>query len=607
MILDDLFTSMKTKVYTAIKVFLLVFLFNADGQKSSMAYTVKMENPEWHIFHVELVCKGIKKDFIDFKMPVWTPGYYQRLDFAKNVERLTASDGLGNELKWEQNTDNTWRVLSKNADVVKLSYDVKTSRSFVATPWLDENRAYILPAAVFLHIDKMINQPVQVTVIPDSKWSRVATGLDSIPGKKYTYTAPDFDILYDCPILAGNLEELQSFMIRGVKHRFIGYKLGDFNKEQFILDLKKVVDAAVNVIGHIPYKSYTFLAIGPGQGGIEHLNNTTFGFNGNNLDKRESYIRTLHFLAHEYFHHYNVKRIRPIELGPFNYDSGSRTKMLWVSEGLSVYYEYMVVRRAGISTDEELFNAFRGNINAFEGKPGRLYQTLEQASYETWSDGPFGRTGDEINKTISYYDKGPAVGLLFDFKIRQATGNKKSLDDVMRFLYKEYYQKKKRGFTEDELRNAFESVAGTSLADEYEYVTTTKELDYSKYLAYAGLTIDTAMHEMPGAYLGFSVRDRNDSVIINNVDYESPGWITGLRRGQQVSEINGKKATADMFNKIIADAKPGDKINLSVPDSNKTRKLDFIFRIKRERSYKITTIENPDPAQKQILESWLKG
>ena len=182
------------------------------------------------------------------------------------------------------------------------------------------------------------------------------------------------------------------------------------------------------------------------------------------LINRDNYIRTLHFLAHEYFHHYNVKRIRPIELGPFDYDKGSRTKMLWVSEGLSVYYEYMVVKRAGISTDAELLNAFRGNMVAFENKPGKRYQTLEQASYETWSDGPFGRTGDEVNKTISYYDKGPAVGLLFDFKIRQATNNKKSLDDVMRFLYKEYYQKKKRGFTEEELKNAFESVAGVSLS-----------------------------------------------------------------------------------------------------------------------------------------------
>ena len=591
----------------ALLVCLLFFSISVLAQKASLAYTVKMDNPEWHFFHVQLSCKGITKEFIDFKMPAWTPGYYQKMDYGKNLEQLKATDETGKELKWEKINDNTWRVSSKNSNTVNLAYEIKTTRSFVATAYLDETRGYILPAAVFLYIDKMINQPVKVTVVPDSKWNRVATGLDSLAGKKFTYSAPDFDILYDSPILVGELEELTPFKVKGITHRFIGFKLGDFDKKQFMLDLKKVVDAAVNVIGHIPYKSYTFIAIGPGQGGIEHLNNTTFGFNGTNLNKRENYIRNLHFLAHEYFHHYNVKRIRPIELGPFDYDKGSRTKMLWVSEGLSVYYEYMVVKRADLSTDVELFNAFRGNMMAFENKPGRLYQTLEQASYETWSDGPFGRTGDEINKTISYYDKGPAVGLLFDFKIREVTNNKKSLDDVMRFLYKEYYQKKKRGFTEEELKNAFETVAGSSLAKEFEYVTTTKELDYPTYFNYAGLNIDTTTQLLPGAYAGFSLREREDSVFITNVDFESPGWSASIRRGQQLVKINGEKASVSLFNKIINSARSGDKISLSLIINKETKDIEVILGQKTEKAFKITPTGNPDPLQKQILESWLKG
>ena len=598
---------MKMNKTFASLIILLFFSICVLAQKASLTYTVKMDNPEWHFFYVQLTCKGVKKQFIDFKMPAWTPGYYQKMDYGKNLERLTATNESGSDLKWEKINENTWRVSSNNANTVNLSYEIKTVRPFVATAYLDETRAYILPAAVFLHIDKMINQPVQVTVVPESKWNRVATGLDSLPGKKFTYTAPDFDILYDSPILVGNLEELNPFKIRGITHRFIGFKLGDFDRQQFILDLKKVVESSVNIIGHIPYKNYTFIAIGSGPGGIEHLNNTTFGFNGSNFKNRDSYIRTLHFLAHEYFHHYNVKRIRPIELGPFDYDKGSRTKMLWVSEGLSVYYEYMVVRRAGISTDAELFNAFRGNMVAFENKPGKHYQTLEQASYETWSDGPFGRTGDEVNKTISYYDKGPAVGLLFDFKIRQVTNNKKSLDDVMRFLYKEYYQKKKRGFTEKELKNAFESVAGVSLSKEFEYITTTKELDYPTYFNYAGLDIDTTTQALPGAYVGFTLREREDSVFIANVDYESPGWNEGIRRGQQVIKINGEKATGSIFNKIITSARPGDKIGLTILINNVITDIEIISTKKTEKGFKITPARNPDNLQKQILEGWLKG
>ena len=598
---------MKTNKAFASLILFFLFSIATLAQKSSLVYTVKMDNPEWHFFHVQLTCKGIKKEFIDFKMPAWTPGYYQKMDFAKNLERLKATDETGKELKWEKTNDNTWRVSSNNSNTVNLSYEIKTVRPFVATAYLDETRAYILPAAVFLHIDKMLNHPVQVIVVPDNKWNRVATGLDSLAGKKFTYSAPDFDILYDSPILVGNLEELTPFKVRGVTHRFIGLKLGDFDREQFILDLQKIVEASVNIIGHIPYKNYTFIAIGSGPGGIEHLNNTTFGFNGSNFKNRDSYIRTLHFLAHEYFHHYNVKRIRPIELGPFDYDKGSRTKMLWVSEGLSVYYEYIVVKRAGITTDAELLNAFRGNMVAFENKPGRLYQTLEQASYETWSDGPFGRTGDEVNKTISYYDKGPAVGLLFDFKIRQVTNNKKSLDDVMRFLYKEYYQKKKRGFTEEELKNAFELVAGVSLAREFEYITTTKELDYPTYFNYAGLDIDTTTLVLPGAYAGFTVREREDSVFVANVDYESPAWNKRIRRGQQLIKANGEKVTASTFNKIMTGAKPGDKIALIIFINNVMTDIEIIFSKKTEKGFKITPSANPDTLQKQILEGWLKG
>lgn len=595
-----------------IKATLLILLISfttvlVGAQKTSLVYTVKMQNPEWHFFQVHLSCKGVKKPYVDFKMPVWTPGYYQRLDFSKNIERFKATDGNGKELKWQKPDENTFRVASNHTPVINLSYEVKAERSFVATPYLDENRAYILPAGIFLYIDKMINQPVQINVVPDKKWNRVATGLDSIAGKKYVYTAPDFDILYDSPILAGDLDELPSFKVKGITHRFIGYKVGEFDKSKFIADLKKIVEGAVKMIGDIPYKHYTFIGIGPGQGGIEHLNNTTFGFNGNNLDRRENYIRTLHFLAHEYFHHYNVKRIRPVELGPFDYDKGNRTKMLWISEGLSVYYEYMLVKRAGITTDEELLNAFRGNMMAFENKPGKKFQTLEQASYETWSDGPFGRTGDEINKTISYYDKGPVVGVLFDFKIRELTKNERSLDDVMRLLYKDYYQKKKRGFTEEELKKAFDTVADTSLNDVYEYVTTTSELDYPKYFQYAGLTIDTSLKQLPGAWSGIATRDRNDSTFITTVDFESPGWNAGLRRGMPILEINKQKASSKLLQQSIATSKAGDVISISVMINEKAIMSTINLGTKTERTFQITPLQNPGPLQKQILESWLKG
>ena len=209
-----------------------------------------------------------------------------------------------------------------------------------------------------------------------------------------------------------------------------------------------------------------------------------------NLPHRGAIDKTMTFIAHEYFHNYNVKRIRPFELGPFDYDSGDKTNLLWVSEGLTVYYEYLILKRAGLIDAKTLLSNFEQNINAFENNPGRFHQSLQQASYLTWSEGPFGTQGDEPGKSISYYNKGPLVGLLLDFEIRNATQNKKSLDDVMRLLYWKYYKEKQRGFTEAEFQQSCEQAAGISLTEIFEYVYTTKELDYNKYLAFAGLIID---------------------------------------------------------------------------------------------------------------------
>lgn len=475
------------------------------AQKVDLRYTVSMEEPSSHRFHVVFRCAGVSGPVLDLKMPAWMPGYYQLLDYAGKVENFHATDGAGKELGWEKTSANNWRVGHSTGEVVTVSYDVAATKAFVAQPWLDSTRGYIAPAGVFLYVDGYFREPVTVEVRPWSGWSKVATGLDvvrtgldvvraggalPVDGKSYVFRASDFDILYDSPILIGNLEELPSFTVRGIPHYFMGYKLGEFDRVAFAGDLKKVVEQGVAVIGDIPYKHYSFLALGPGRGGIEHLNSTTIGFSGESLKGSEDRQRVLCFIAHEYFHHYNVKRIRPIALGPFDYQRENRTDMLWVSEGLTVYYEYLLVRRAGLMSGEDLLHHFQSDISAYENKPGHLYQSLAQASYETWSDGPFGRTGDSVNRTISYYQKGPAVGLLLDMAIRHSTKNKKSLDDVMRRVYQVYYQGKKRGFTDAEFRQVCEEVAGVALPELFEYVFTVKEPDYAKYLAYGGLGID---------------------------------------------------------------------------------------------------------------------
>jgi predicted metalloprotease with PDZ domain len=602
-----LIVSMKratTRHYLIVTILFFTTTNFLQAQNSSILLTVSMDQPATHRFHVVMTCAGFKGDSIDLKMPVWTPGYYQRLDFANNIENFKVAIASGRTGGWRKLAGNTWRIDNSSASEI-LDYDVKTNRPFVGTPYLDEERGYILPPGIFLYPAGKIQHPVTIVIRPFEKWKDVATGLDSVVGKRYMYTAANYDLLYDSPLLVGNLEELPLFLVKEIPHRFIAYKPGEFDQVQFMNDLKKIVETATNLIGDIPYKHYTFIGIGPGAGGIEHLNSATVSFSVNNQN-RQSRLRMYFFLAHEYFHHYNVKRIRPIELGPFDYDNGSRTKMLWVSEGLSVYYEYMIVKRAGLCSEDELFNAFRSNILAYEEKPGRLYQSLEQASYDTWSDGPFGRTGDDINKTISYYDKGPVIGMLLDFKIRHETKNKKTLDDVMRTLYKEFYQQKKRGFTKDEFRKVCERIAGTSLAGVFDYVSTTKEIDYKKYLNYAGLDIDTTSAEVQGGWLGITTRTRNDSVVVSSVDWQSPAWNTGLRQRNIILEINRAKASTQSIENVCKDKRPGDKIDLTVIQNNERKSLSIILDKKIGRSFQITRKSDADNLQKAIFESWLK-
>ncbi|KRO87273.1 MAG: hypothetical protein ABR90_04895 [Cryomorphaceae bacterium BACL29 MAG-121220-bin8] len=478
------------KILILLSVLLIWSCSSSEEEEPIIQYLISIPNPSSHTYNVELHYSHWKQGSIQLKMPQWMPGYYQIMDYAKYLEDIQATDKNGNILPIKKINDNTWEIADLKKDSFIINYSIRTDRQFVANSYVDSTHAYIVPENTFLYEVNSLKSPVSVKFNLSNNWKNIATGLNSVTSKSNEFSAINYDVLYDCPILIGNLDELPAFDIKGIKHRFIGYKIGDFDKELFMTNLKKIVNTSIDIIGDIPYDQYSFIGIGPGRGGIEHLNNTTISFDGNQLINSESISKMMNFIAHEYFHHYNVKRIRPFELGPFDYDKGNRTNLLWVSEGLTVYYAYLIVKRAGLVNSEVFLSNFEKEINDIENNPGRAYQSLQQASYQTWRDGPFGTSGNDPKKSISYYNKGPIVGLFLDFKIRNATQNKKSLDDVMRMLYWKYYKGKKRGFTEVEFQQTCEEVAGIYLTEIFEYVYSTKELDYEKYLAYGGLTIN---------------------------------------------------------------------------------------------------------------------
>jgi predicted metalloprotease with PDZ domain len=608
---------MRHKAFSAVLVFcLFIGCQQEQPQHITISYTVSMENPGTHYFHVEMNCTGIHGDFINLKLPAWTPGYYWILDFAKNVTRFNATDADGNPLKWRKVNKNTWRIEKGGRAGFKVSYDVFAYRQSVAEPFLDDGRGFIAPTGVFMYTDEFPDQSVTVTVIPYHEWTSVNTGLDKVEGQDNTFRADNFDMLYDCPILAGDLE-VSSFKVEGIEHTMAFEKPVELDITKYADDLAKIVLSATGVIGEIPYDHYTFLHMGRGGGGLEHSNSmAVFSSLWYDVTKSEGYKRWLAFIAHEYFHLFNVKRIRPVALGPFNYDRENYTRMLWVSEGMTVYYEYIILNRAGFMNRQEVLDAFTRTIRNFENAPGREFQSATSSSFDTWLNF-FNRNNHTSNTTISYYDIGCALGMLLDLKIRYETDGSKSLDNVMKELYYFYHKEIDRGFTDEEFRSICEDVAGCPLDEIFEYASTTTPIDYAKYLGYAGIRIDTEPDTLPGIDPGFRCgnrggpmnfggsRDRGEGISVTFVGWDTPAWKAGLSVDDRIMAINGEKATSESLNRL-QEKGTVEEILLKVQRRTGEKEVSFTPEIKTEISFDMAPMQDMDQKQAQVLEGWLK-
>jgi predicted metalloprotease with PDZ domain len=576
----------------------------AQKKEASYSFAVSMEKPTNHYYHITMHADGLKGDTHEFKMPVWTPGYYLLMDYAKYVTNFSAKDAAGTPLKWERSSKNGWSIKSGKSNSITIDYDVFAYSHSVADSYLDDVQGFISPTGIFLYPAGQIQHPVKVKILPYKEWSKVTTGLDPVENEPNTFYASDFDILYDSPILVGN-QEVITFNVKGVPHEFAGSYLGKVDREALVSNLTKMIESAITLMGEVPYKHYSFIVIGPGGGGLEHLNSQAITLSPSSLSSPAAIKRMQSFMAHEYFHNFNVKRIRPIVLGPFDYDRENLTNMLWVSEGMTVYYEAVVLYRAGLITQDEYFEHFRTNIARYENIPGHLFQSATESSYDTWLQF-FSRNPNSPNTTISYYDKGAALGLLLDFKIRFETKNKKSLDDVMRTLYHKYYKDEKRGFTDKEFRDACEATAGSSLEEIFEYAATTKEIDYAKYFALAGLEIDTKPNEVPGVYFGATVRDQNGSFTVASIEWNSPAYNSTLSFQDEVIAAGDIRVNSRNFNETISSYKPGEKIKLLIARNGKLENIEVTLGRKTEKSFRIKPVENPTPLQDSILKGLIK-
>ena len=321
---------------------------------------------------------------------------------------------------------------------------------------------------------------------------------------------------------------------------------------------------------------------------------------------------------------FNVKRIRPLALGPFDYDQANLTDMLWVSEGLTVYYQDLVLVRAGLMTRQQYLDRMQTAIGAFENLPGHHYQSATEASWNTWSAGS--GIGGDRNTTISYYDNGAMLGAMLDLKIRQSSQNRRSLDDVMRALYRIYYLRKKRGFTDLEFRQECEIAAGAPLADVLDYAATTNDVDYARYFAYAGLQLETTAQDAAGSNLGVNTHTTSvppnrapaagsrggrgaapeTALMVTSVTNGSPTDLAGFKAGDQILEVEGVTASPKVINDLMTAKKPGETIHVNIVRGGVGQVLPVQLGQNTKRSFVFRTMPNPSATQAAILEDWLR-
>jgi predicted metalloprotease with PDZ domain len=579
---------------------------SAGSTPRDIAYTVSMSKPWTHLLEVEMRVKassfGEKTDLV---MPVWTPGSYLIREYARHVQDFAAKNSSGNPLMWQKTNKNTWQINSTGLNEIVVSYRVYANELTVRTNELNDQHAFWNNAATLMYPDGQLKTASTLKVVPYGNW-KIATGLPPAAGQANTFRAENFDILYDSPFDVSNFKEM-SFEVRGVPHRMIMDGDGNYDLEQLRQDIPKIVAVAADIFGEIPYKDYTFIVNLRGGGGLEHLNSTALQFNRFGFKPSARYMGFLGLVAHEFFHAWNVKRLRPDALGPFDYTKENYTKLLWMAEGGTDYYGNVLLLRAGLMSDKDFLAAMASEIESLQGQPGRFQTSVEEASWDAWIK-YYRQDENAINNQISYYEKGSLVVGLLDIEIRKASGGAKSMDDVLRFLYTDFF-KKGRNYTPEDLQKIAETMAGKSLDDFFrKYVRGRDEIDYNSIFNGIGLQLDSASTAATAkAYLGVETSQQGERLMVTRVASDTPAYEQGLNTGDQIVAIDGVRASQASLQTAVADKKPGDKIKLMIFRFDETRTIEITLGRKVPDDYSISPLGDASDMQKQLYQGWVKA
>ncbi|MDG6926141.1 MAG: M61 family metallopeptidase [Nitrososphaerota archaeon] len=565
-----------------------------------------MENPGTHCFKVRMTVGPVDGGLgtLGISMPVWTPGSYLVREFARNVLSIRASDARGKDLAVEKVSKCRWLVGAGSSERVEVEYTVYAFAFSVNTSYLDTEHAIINGASVFLYAEGFEKNPVIVHLAPYSGWKTVSTGMERM-GEDWTFVAADYDILVDSPIEMGNLH-VHQFHAMEARHEVSIFAQKAIDEESLVSDIRKIVESTVPIFGDVPYRRYVFLVdfAGEGWGGLEHLNSTHCIGSYYWLEPPEEYRSFLTLFSHEFFHTWNVKRMRPVALGPFDYSGENYTKSLWISEGITSYYEAVILRRAGILPVPEYLEELVDNINPVRSLPSGRAQSPEESSFDSWVR-LYRQDENSPNVSPSYYRQGAVMGMLLDLQIRHASDNAKSLDDVMRRVYRETYIADGRGFTDEQFRKACSDASGGQTEATFDaHVSGRMEVDWDRYLGYAGLRlVQKATPSRDEGFLGIRLKAGPSLTVATRLT-ESPAEMADLSAGDEILATDGLRTDAQRLPFYIANRKPGTEVELTIVRAGMLKNVRVILGPRPNFEYRIVKKEAASEEEKQTFALW---
>lgn len=575
----------------------------ATSAASNINFKVSMPRPWTHLLQVEMrVANQNLPAQAELKMAVWTPGSYLVREYARHVQDFEVTDGGNRKLEWRKINKNTWQVDTNGAKEIVAKYNVYANELTVRTNELNDEHAFFTPAALLMFPKGEISSPSTVKVDPYGTW-KIATGLPAVAGQPNTFRAANFDVLFDSPFEVSNFKEI-NFTVQGKPHKFVFTGDGNYDMQRIADDTTKIINECYKIFGDLPYDNYVFIVNLRGGGGLEHLNSTALQWQRFGFKPDSRYNGFLSLVAHEFIHLWNVKRIRPDALGPFDYENENYTKLLWVAEGATSYYENVLLRRAGIISDQMFLDNKASMIQDLQSRPGRFETSVEDASLDAWIK-YYRQDENSINNQISYYDKGDLVNMLLDVRIRTMSNGAKSLDDVMRYLYEEF-AKKNKNYTPEDYQKASELAAGGSLEDFFDkYVRGTEEIDYDTILGGIGLKLNDDETGEKQAYLGANLAETGGQLTVRSIPAGTPAYEYGLNTGDQIVAVDGNRASQSFLTSYLGEKKPGDKVRFTVFRFDTLRDFQVTLGGRGRINYSITPVDNPTDAQKQIYQKYL--